>query len=172
MRAPSTKTLLSEFRQLSPEDARLIRALASAADDGEKLKKLVEKSAPGTELYVRSMHSDPYYSRLWRNTVALHAIDKIMGTHGVEGLGPQRARDYAPAYEYLNTGDTYASTLIFDRDKDRLFVGSWGDVAEKHPEWQSSEDHATIKKASPRPRSSARLDREIRAALSSHRGGR
>jgi hypothetical protein len=167
MKAPSAKALLSAFR-LSAEDAKLIRALAAAAADGEKLKALVDKRVPGTEIYVRSLHSDPYYSRLWRNTVALHAMDKIMGTHGVEGLGPQRRGDYAPAYEYLNTGDTYAATLIYDRDRDRLFVGNWGDLVERHPEWEGGEsDHATIKKTTARGgKSPAQLDREIAGALS------
>jgi len=174
MKAPSAKTLLSEFKQLSAEDAKLIRALAAAADDGDRLKKLVDERVPNTASYVRSLHSDPYRSRLWRNTVALHAMNAVLGTYGVEGLGPPRGGDYAPPYEYLNTGDTYAGTLIFDRDKDRLFVGSWGDVVEKHSEWASSEDHATIKKK-PSTRGHkppAQLDREIRAALSSHRGER
>jgi len=175
MRAPSIKTLLSEFRQLSAEDAKLIRAIAAAADDAEDLKELVDTRVPATESYVRSLYSDPYRSRLWRTTVALHAMNEVLGTYGVEGLGPPRGGDYAPPYEYLNTGDSYAATLVYDRDRDRLFVSSWGDIVEKHPEWEASEDaHATIKrtrargkKSSPLAprRSSTQLDREIAASL-------
>ena len=173
MRAPSAKTLLSEFKQLSAEDAKLIRSIAGAADDGEKLKELIDARVPATASYVRSLHSDPYRSRLWRNTVALHAMNELLGTYGVEGLGPTRGGDYAPPYEYLNAGDTYTGTLIYDRDRDRLFVGSWGDVVEQHPEWESSEDHATIKKASMRDhKSPAQLDREITHALASYQGRR
>jgi hypothetical protein len=170
MRAPSAKTLLSEFKQLSAADAKLIRALASTADDGEQLKKLVDARVPATESYARSMHSDPYRSRLWRTTVALHAMNEVLGTYGVEGLGPPRGGDYAPPYEYLNAGDTYTGTLIYDRDRDRLFVGSWGDVAEKHSEWEASEDHAAIKRARSH-KSPAQLDREIANAVPSWRGG-
>lgn len=180
MRAPSAKTLLAEFRNLSAEETKLIRKLADAADDGEELKELVDARVPGTASYVRSMHSDPYRSRLWRTTVALHAINEILGTHGVEGLGPPRSGDYAPPYEYLNAGDTYAGTLIYDRDGDRLFVGSWGDIVEKHPEWESAEDHATKKKSSRRVSSleegrrktPSQLDREIAQKIPSWRGGR
>ena len=166
MRAPSAKTLLSTFR-LPSEAAKLIRAFAAASDDGARLKELVDKWAPATANYVRSMHSDPYRAQLWRTTVALHAINEHLGTYGVEGLGPPRSGDYAPPYEYLNAGDSYAATLVYDRDKDRLFVGSWGDVAEQHPEWESQEDHAAIKRKSP-----SRLDREIAQAVPSWRGGR
>lgn len=173
MRAPSAKTLLSEFKQLSAADAKLIRALASAADDSEQLKKLVDTHVPGTERYVRSMHSDPYRSQLWRTTVALHAMNEVLGTHGVEGLGPARRGDYAPPYEYLNAGDTYVGTLIYDRARDRLFVGSWGDIVEKHPEWEASEDHSTIKRAVSRGyKSTTQLNREIANVVPSWRGGR
>jgi hypothetical protein len=173
MRAPSAKTLLSEFKQLTPEDARLIRSIAGAADDGDELKALIDARVPATANYVRSLYSDPYRSRLWRNTVALHAMNEVLGTHGVEGLGPPRGGDYAPPYEYLNAGDTYVGTLIYDRDRDRLFVGSWGDVVEKHPEWEASEDHATIKTMPMRGnKSRAQLDREIANVVPSWRGGR
>jgi len=162
MRAPSAKTLTSEFK-ISADAAKLVRAFAAVADDGEKLKELVDKKAPATASYVRSMHSDPYRSRLWRTTVALHAMNEHFGTYGVEGLGPPRSGDYAPPYEYLNAGDTYSATLIYDRDRDRLFVGSWGDLVESHPEW---EDHATIKKTSACGRKSpAQLDRDIATVL-------
>jgi len=147
MRAPSAKTLTSTFR-LPSEAVKLICKFAAAADDGEQLKDLVDTSAPETASYVRSMHSDPYRSKLWRTTVALHAINEHLGTYGVEGLGPTRSGDYAHPYEYLNAGDPHTATLIYDRDKDRLFVGSWGDLAEKHPKWERSESHAK-KKTSP-----------------------
>jgi len=167
VRAPSAKVLLAEFPQLTSAEAGLIRGLAKTAVDGEKLKKLIEL-APLTARYVRSLHNDPYRSQLWRNTVTLHAMNEVLGTHGVEGLGPPRSGsgDYAPPYEYLNPGDPYVRTLIYGRDGDRLFVGSWGDLVEKHPEWESRDEHATIRR---RPASSAQLNREIAHALSSHR---
>lgn len=172
MRAPSAKTLLAEFRQLSADDAKLIRKIAAAADDAVDLKAIVDAYVPGTERYVRSLFSDPYRSRLWRTTVALHAINEVLGTHGVEGIGPPRSGDYAPSYEYLNAGDTYAGTLIYHRDGDRLFVGTWGDVVEKHPEWEASEAHATIRKAPSRGKRRPQLDREIAQIVPSWRGGR
>jgi hypothetical protein len=167
MRAPSVKTLTANFR-ISPDEAKLIRKIAAAADDGEELNALIDARVPATSNYVRSMHSDPYRSRIWRTTVALHAMNDIMGTHGVEGLGPPRSGDYAPPYEYLNTGDTYAATLVYDRDRDRLFVSTWGDIAERHPEWEGGgSDYATIRRSG--RKSSAQLRREIAEALGGRR---
>ena len=79
------------------------------------------------------MYSDPYNSHMWRVTVALHAIDKIMGTYGVEPLGPVGTS--GPPYEYLNTGDSYGTTLIYRKSTDNLFIGDWGSIAERHPNW-------------------------------------
>ena len=66
--------------------------------------------------------------------MALHAIDQLVETYGVEPLRDPADGDFdhdgAPAYEYLNTGDTYAATLLYSRDDDTLSIGSWGDVAE------------------------------------------
>lgn len=51
-----------------------------------------------------------------------------------------------------------------DRDRDRLFISSWGDIAEKHPEWER--DHATIRRGTTSrsgggTKSRAQLDCEI-----------
>jgi len=135
MRCPSSQNLQSSLR-ISPEQARLVRALAKAADDGEVLRALIVGSCPQTAEYVRSMHSSPYDSRMWRVTVALHAMDQVVGTYGVESLGPGQGSSYAPPYEYLNTGDTYGTTLIYKRSSDSLSIGCWGDITERHPEWE------------------------------------
>lgn len=138
MRAPSEKKLLEAFRDLTPKDAKLIRKFAKAVDDPEELEDLVEK-VPATEAYVRSLYSSPYRSGIWRVTVAMHAINELVGGYGVEGIGPGRSGDYAPPYEYVNMGDTYATTLIYDRDKDRLFIGDWGTIVEEEGEdWEEN----------------------------------
>jgi len=134
MKAPTLENLLSSFRDLTREQARLIRKLAHSVDDREALAALIEASCPETHAYARSCYSDPYDSGMWRRTMALHAIDRILGTCGVEALGPtdDHRVGYAPPFEYCNAGDTYATTLIYKRDSDRLFVGCWGDVVERH----------------------------------------
>lgn len=131
VRTPSAKKLLEAFPDLDAKQARLIRALAKAVSEPEELETLVEK-VPATQRYVRSLFSSPYDgSAGWRITVAMHAINEILGGFGVEGLGG--SHDRAPLYEYVNMGDTYATTLLYDNDKDRLFISSWGDVVESDP---------------------------------------
>ena len=134
MRMPSSKRLQGELH-LSPEQAKFIRAIGHAVDDGEALEALV-KSVPQTAEYVSHMHSDPYGSHMWRVTVALDAMNNTLGGYGVEGLGPASGSNYAPPYEYLNMGDSYAATLIYRRRTDTVTIGAWGDIAERHPNWE------------------------------------
>jgi|HubBroStandDraft_6_1064221.scaffolds.fasta_scaffold213844_2 hypothetical protein len=134
MRVPTTKSLVAAFRDLDTKGANLIRRLAHAADDSVKLAALIERECPATHAYARSCYNDPYNTKIWRVTMALHAIDRILGTHGVETLGEGRRGDYAPPYEYCNAGDTYSTTLIYTRDTDTIRIGCWGDIVERHPE--------------------------------------
>jgi hypothetical protein len=126
---------MSELR-LDKDQAVLIRKLGAACDDGDALQELIESSCPETASYVSKMYSIPYRSAMWRVTVALHSMDEIVGTCGVEALGQSNDDPrYAPPYEYLNTGDTYAVTLIYCRHTNQIVLGSWGDIAERHPDW-------------------------------------
>lgn len=134
MRVPLRKNLQKHFRHLTAKQANLIRRLAHAVDDRGKLEPLIERECPETWRYARSCHNDPFDTGMWRRTMALHAIDRILGTYGVEALGPVSMRE-GPPYEYMNAGDPYVTTLIYRRDTDNLFIGSWGPIAERHPSW-------------------------------------
>ena len=51
-----------------------------------------------------------------------------IGTFGVEYI-PEGRGDRSPAVDYLNSGDTYADTLLYVRG--RFTVGNWGDIVER-----------------------------------------
>lgn len=40
---------------------------------------------------------------------------------------------YWPRLEYVNMGDPYDTTIIYDRAHDEFFVGNWGTEVELHP---------------------------------------
>jgi len=62
----------------------------------------------------------------------LVALNELLGGYGVE---------YTPNYdeglldvlgiEYINTGDTYSLTTIYDHEREEFFISSWGDYVEK-----------------------------------------
>ncbi len=130
MRAPSVKRLMSEMK-LDSKQANLIRKLAKACGNAHNLRELIATKCPNTHAYATRCYNDPFDSQMWRVTMALHAMNDICDTHGVEALTPDSWSTTAPPYEYLNTGDTYATTLLYKRATDTLSLGCWGDVAEK-----------------------------------------
>lgn len=134
MRCPSKKSLMAAFPNLTDKQALLIRKLAKAVNDGETLRGIINTQCPKTAAGERQMHSDPYYSGMWRRTMALRAIDETLGTFGVEPLGPVDMHD-GPPHEYCNAGDSYAATIIYTSKTDTLRIGCWGDIAEKHSNW-------------------------------------
>ncbi len=63
----------------------------------------------------------------------LKIADKILQGHGVEAIRAEGARDsyYMDTVAlYVNMGDTYAATLIYDVPRDRWWVTTWGDWLE------------------------------------------
>jgi len=57
----------------------------------------------------------------------LHAADHFMSGNGVERI-PGR-----PGLMFVNMGDTYDTTLIYDYKTNRFVVSSWGDIVERQP---------------------------------------
>jgi hypothetical protein len=138
MRCPSTKRLRATFPNLQRGQATLIRRLAHDVHHRDTLRNTIEARCPKTHAYALSCYNDPYDGGMWRRTMMLHAIDEILGTCGVEALGPVDMHK-GPPFEYCNTGETYAATIVYSRDSDMLRIASWGDVAERHEhEWEES----------------------------------
>ena len=63
-------------------------------------------------------------------TRAFEALNEVLGGYGVEYVGSVEG---IQGIEYVNRGDTYSATLIYDRRDDLWRVGSWGDLVEKRP---------------------------------------
>lgn len=51
-----------------------------------------------------------------------------LGTFGVEGM-PEGNNQRSPAFDYLNTGDSYELTIMYVRG--RFQIGCWGDIVER-----------------------------------------
>ncbi len=121
MICPPAKKLAETFK-ISAKSANLIRRIARAAEDGDSLESVIGKCCPDTRSYVDRLSNDPYRNSHWRTVVALHAINDLVGGHGIEALGRR---------EYINMGDPYVETLIYTPGSDRLSIGNWGYYAER-----------------------------------------
>jgi hypothetical protein len=64
----------------------------------------------------------------------LQHVSDLLDCCGVEYLHSDNDSWNIPAgYSYVNTGETYDLTLMYDHKKRRFLVSSWGDIAETFP---------------------------------------
>lgn len=115
-RLPSIKSLRAVFG----DNAKQARAILEMSRS--ELLELPEGAARARECYHPPATWD----------IRMTCLNALAGTYGVESFqldnGDAWSRD-AASCEYLNAGDTYATTLLRVRGKYR--VGCWGDIAEK-----------------------------------------
>ena len=109
-RFPSVRTLRAVFGDKAPE-ARAILGMTRA-----QLEALPAGAARVRECY----HPPRTYD------IRMSCLDALGASYGVEAF-ELRNGTYC---NYLNTGDTYAPTLV--RVNGRYRVASWGDIAERH----------------------------------------
>lgn len=53
--------------------------------------------------------------------------NELLGAHGIDSVYQGNDK---PSCMYVNTGDAYACTLIYDEWRERFIVQSWGDWLE------------------------------------------
>ena len=120
MTCATVKSLL-EIKDVTEDDAKLIR----------KVWNIVGATAL-RDFLARPAINDKgrfNYALEQRGSVNIKqaAVNRILGTHGVEYLGKRKGnRNHV---YYCNAGDTYATTVLFDGD--HLRVGTWGDLVER-----------------------------------------
>lgn len=77
---------------------------------------------------------EAWHLRLPKYAAALRALDMLLGTCGVESLGGKSddpAHTGAP-FEYLNTGDGYAPTVVWYRSSGRFYIRCWASIVEAY----------------------------------------
>lgn len=75
-------------------------------------------------------------SHLAREIMREAEIRYGLDTFGTEGFGePDNYRRTCPGVSYLNTGETYAKTIVFWHRSERFGLRDWGSIAEANPSW-------------------------------------
>jgi hypothetical protein len=96
---------------------RLTRELRVDEEDAEKLRKLIR--------YHDHRSVD----------ASLDFANKAMEAHGIEAIhDPSRWDNYYTDMValYVNTGDTYSATLIYDVERDTYLVQDWATWVERY----------------------------------------
>jgi hypothetical protein len=117
-RLPSVKTLESAFPGCGKELRQALEMTKA---------QLIEH--PAGQLRWQECYNSPACYDL-----RLHVLDSIANTHGVEYIASPKDTFTANfGIDYLNTGDTYALTIVRSAETGNYRVASWGDIAER---WQ------------------------------------
>ena len=103
---PRRKNPPKGFRIAGPAVKTMVDGLRISKADAQKLKDMMDTGAPRI----------------------LQTADKMMNGHGVE-----RISGVGGGLMYVNMGDTYDTTLIYDYKTNRFVVSSWGDIVERQP---------------------------------------
>lgn len=103
------------------ETAKKIQGLIAGAIDPELV--------PGVSEWVSSCFNRPRDHEL-----VLDALNRLTNNCGVEGIEIEGKwiDSYFQNFNflYLNTGDSYKDTIIFDCDTWKFFIGTTGDIVE------------------------------------------
>jgi hypothetical protein len=123
LRAPSVKRLVDALK-ITPEKAMIARGLIQGIVR-TKDEKLFPKS---NKLFNRCHHP------MWRLDRILECLNELLEMHGVEYVsnGEQQMDGSHIVAEYLNSGDTYSMTLLFNHRSGAFSLTTLGDFVERN----------------------------------------
>jgi hypothetical protein len=108
-----------------------------AAIVGEMIKivecsttKSIRLANPERYGLVTAWKSGECYHAASLDEVKMRMFNVLIEGYGVEALHDGYWFPY-PDYSYVNLGDSYAATVIYDRRLDKYKVQDWGSIAEK-----------------------------------------
>ena len=121
--------------------AKLLEFIPSVTEEDAKLAcKLMCVSDPSTVIEANSDRfkktlswTGSCYNPPGNDELVMQALDELLGMCGVE---PIRTEEWIDSYHgdiravYLNTGDTYAGTIVLDHKKCRYMLTTYGDYVE------------------------------------------
>ena len=113
-RIPSRRALVAAF---GSEHGSAIRRILDGRTDPE--------SIPATDAWARSCYNQPRASQLIE-----HACNEVLGgfdCEAIEADGVWGSFYCSFVAGYINMGDTYATTLLFDYYRNAVYITSWGE---------------------------------------------
>lgn len=99
-------------------------------EKGKKIRDLLMKKTK-TRDYTSVQESEKkcFHPMNYKHRLMI-ALDEILDGYGVEYLGTDNP--HYPRFEYVSLGDTYEPTIIHNLETGRIFIDSWGNVAERY----------------------------------------
>lgn len=117
---PSVKRL-KELLHIDNDKANKIRHIIRYGYE-HAVVKFGPEAFPKTEDYIRRCHGFPKNFECM-----MQALDELTDGFGIEVI----RRDGKVVIEYVNTGESYATTILFNHDTWTFQIKSWGDLVER-----------------------------------------
>ena len=113
-------TTIAKLLGTSPSISKDIRGLMEGTINPEQYESVAK--------WIKQCYHKPRKVEL-----ALEAINEILGGCGVEQITDNQWHAYwcDGGLLYVNMGDAYTCTVIYNTRKDKWLVGAWGDVVER-----------------------------------------
>lgn len=111
--------LRAAFRNVDPANITLALLLINDRMSDDDLD-----SMPAVSELRRQCYNEPS-----KHHKVMTALDSLFDTCGVEHIGEVHMHD-GPPIEYLNTGDSYAATVVWYRDLGKFRVQCYADAVE------------------------------------------
>lgn len=118
---PNEAELAKDFRRISNFEYRVREEWPEVADKVLAIARgeMDPCEVPETDAWVRGCYNEPRVSEQ-----KMHAIDVLIGGFGCEAIfGDSHTW---PDMEYVNMGETYATTIVLDNISHKFLVTSWG----------------------------------------------
>lgn len=112
---------IAEAMQIPLEKAKLARQIIRG-----EIKVTGNPLLPRTNKWI-----DQCLTRPKRIELIMDALDEVCETFGVVPIWGEDDFRY-PVADYLNTGDTYSATILFNRISGTFRITTWGDFFEKN----------------------------------------
>jgi hypothetical protein len=112
---------ISESLNVERETARKIKALVNYELEPDQFESV--------DAWIRQCYNEPSIDEK-----IMCALNELLDGHGIEAIRDSRQWDsyYGDCrFSYVNMGDTYNATILYDCMNDRYILSSWGDVVER-----------------------------------------
>lgn len=129
-------------RYLEPNHpaAKIKKAVsATKAASLEQLKEAMHKAKVSYEEGLR-YYDDKHktYNPATRIENLLEHVSDLVGYYGVEAYDPGSDNPTHPRYQYINSGDSYGLTIVYDADSRKFLYTDIGSIIESHDSEEES----------------------------------